>query len=183
MDSLFVASMCCIAKSQRKLVETKMKWRDTDEFTQGKGKMSDRWSQKNTTHVILNVATSLWASLKNKEMWSGIFELMKKDFLFNKKYPWNFGPCLLPGINLLNLFKIPELLCVTISYTYCESSLDWPFVIGHAARYQVHLWWEMTISLHMIMKQNLVVEKSLCRALYFDRHFLPLSQNCHEKQF
>ena len=57
--------------------------RDKDEmerwwFHIRKNKMSDMWLQKNTTHLIIDVATSFWTGFKNKELWSGLLKLMKE---------------------------------------------------------------------------------------------------------
>ena len=45
---------------------------------QEKEKKSNTWSQKNTTHFIIDVAVSLWISVKDMEMWSGILKSLKK---------------------------------------------------------------------------------------------------------
>ena len=68
---------CGIAESQRKLAETKVRWRNNDEFASGKGK-SQTGDHRKYHSFIIDFVTSLWTSLKNKRMWNSILESIKR---------------------------------------------------------------------------------------------------------
>ena len=126
--------------SQRELTDTKRQRQD---------EKSDMWSLKNPNHFIINVTTSLWTDLKKQKDVRWYFQVNERKFycLIN---------CCLPSMelggvslaqkskslldihlvtNLLPLFKNSQLPCLTIFRTYCYSSYEWPFIVGHIVEY------------------------------------------------
>ena len=132
---------CDFILSWRKLVETKTKGRDSNEFISWKEKKSDMWSQKNPIYFIIDVATSFWTMKERSIVWQIIaLSSMGGRVIFPS-----------PDILVFTFWPIKKTLaCVWLSFIHSVIVFviyDWSFLVGITARHQDRWSWEVATTL------------------------------------